>query len=40
MTQHNAHVLEYLFWQLKKDAVWYWFPYKSYRGGVVKIPTT
>jgi len=25
----NAHVIEYLFWQLKKDAVWYYFPLKS-----------
>ena len=24
--KHNAHVVEWLWWEFKKDKVWYWFP--------------
>lgn len=29
MSLHNAHVIEWYFWEFKKDKIWYWFPYKE-----------
>jgi len=23
----NSHVIEYIFWEAKKDAAWYWNPF-------------
>lgn len=32
----SAHVVDYLFWQVKKKAAWYWSPLKK-QPGVVDI---
>lgn len=32
---HNSHVVDWLFWEFKKDKVWYWFPFKHKASGVV-----
>lgn len=33
--KYNAHVIAWLFWQLKKDAVWYHFPFKNRHNAIV-----
>ena len=26
---HNAHVVDWLWWEFKKDKDWYWFPLRE-----------